>query len=632
MRTRATLATIVSCLSCSVLLGACASKSPPPVKSAPAAAALAAAPPANPAEAPVKLLSLAEARPTELAAVSVTSLDRLLTNGATLVARAVPLPIEPAGLRDMLLAQAGLAPEVSANLDLGAPSGAAVVATGAVGATGAVMAVAARGPAEAARVIAALGKQIGKRGDVVLVDNGSGGRGWILRDGNIIVFSDDVEALARGARLAEEARHAVAEDVTAVVYPEAIARANGTDVKTAVAGLVALAQAAQASQGKPASPEGLEMMSDFLSLAADADAIEVGLSIDPTKGLSLRSRWRAHAGSRLAALAREVHPFELDTAVLANAPAATPAFVASSSLGGFMRSVLAHQRERLVASKSKAALAYFDAYLEGSAGETSFAGWFSPTAPLFAAQFVYPMKDAAAATKLQDAVGHLDKAALAALVDAQVGAAVPLDLTVKKQSLGKLKAVRLAMTFHKDGPIPAELVKKIFGGALEAYFASVGPRVVGTVGKAAKADLPRLATATPAAPTGPLADALATSKGRDSFFYFDVASIFPLVASIAQWDDFGGKQAGKHHERNPVSAKLAAFANAGTAPIPLVVTAGGDGAGKLWSGDLTIPAVAFTNAGGVVKAVMAASMGGGAADAPPAKSEKTHDKKHAHKK
>ena len=39
------------------------------------------------------------------------------------------------------------------------------------------MAVAARGPAEAERVIGALGKTVMKRGAVVLVDNGTGGRG-----------------------------------------------------------------------------------------------------------------------------------------------------------------------------------------------------------------------------------------------------------------------------------------------------------------------------------------------------------------------------------------------------------------------------------------------------------------------
>jgi hypothetical protein len=153
----------------------------------------------------------------------------------------------------MLLSQAGISPEIAANLDLGAPTGAVVVSTGTVGGTGAVMAVAARGAAEAKRVVDGLGRQVAKRGPVVQIDNGSGNRGWFFRDGAVIVFSDDVEALSRGARLAEEARHAVVEDVTAVIYPDAIARANGTDVKTALALAMAQMQAAQSGQAPDAA-------------------------------------------------------------------------------------------------------------------------------------------------------------------------------------------------------------------------------------------------------------------------------------------------------------------------------------------------------------------------------------------
>src|SRR5262249_16662196 len=154
----------------SVLLGACASTPPPAAQNAPAGAAPGAAAPSGAAAAaasatgPVKMLASAEARSLELATVSITSLDRLLPNPATLVAKAVPLPIAPSGLRDMLLGQAGMPPEVSANLDLGAPMGLVVVATGGGGGNGLVLAVAARGRAEATRVVAALGRQVEKRG------------------------------------------------------------------------------------------------------------------------------------------------------------------------------------------------------------------------------------------------------------------------------------------------------------------------------------------------------------------------------------------------------------------------------------------------------------------------------------
>ena len=576
----------------------------------------AAAPGAAPT-APFRLLTAAEARPLELGSVSITSVDRLLTNGATLVGRAVPLPIDPTSVRDLLLGQAGLPPEVSANLDLGAPSGAAVVSTGPAGGTGAVMAVAARGPAEAARAVAALGKQIGKRGDVVLVDNGSGGRGWIWRDGSVIVFSDDAGALARGARLAEEARHAVAEDVTAVIFPDAIARANGTDVKTALAALAAAAEAAQPAQnGKGGvSPQWMETATEYLQIVGDAEAIELGLSVDSGKGLTLRARLRARPGSRLEAIARDVRPFALDRAVLASQPPAPAAIVGATSIGSFMRELMARQRERVAAAKVKSALDYYDAYLAGIADQTSVALWFTGEAPLFSMQVAYPMKDAAAATRMQDAIAHLDKAAFAAIVGAQMGWSVPpLDISIKKESAGKLKAVHIAFSLRKLMASAPEPFRALLGGALDAYVASSGARLLGALGRGAKGNLGRLATAAPVTPTGPLADALAASHDRDSFYYFDVASILPVLAKVGRGQHPGEAQA----------RRLAALAHVGNAPVPLYGTAGGDGAGKAWSADLTIPLAAFVNGGEIVKGVMAAGLGGGAA-APadaPARSKK----------
>src|SRR4051812_16371261 len=113
---------------------------------------------------PVTMLPASTARHLQLVAVSITSIDRLLTKGASLVAKASPLPVDPVGLRDMLLQQAGLGPEVAANIDFSAPAGATVMAAGPLGKTGLVLAVAARGAAEAERVIAALGRPVAKRG------------------------------------------------------------------------------------------------------------------------------------------------------------------------------------------------------------------------------------------------------------------------------------------------------------------------------------------------------------------------------------------------------------------------------------------------------------------------------------
>jgi hypothetical protein len=602
-----------------VLSGACASEPAPPAKT-PAAAATApsAAAPIMPAAAPVKLLPSADARPLELASISVTSLDRLLTNGATLVGKAVPLPIDPSGLRDMLLQQAGLSPEIAANLDLGAPSGAAVVSTGKVGGTGAVMAVAARGAAQAARVVTLLGKVVDRRGDVLLIDNGSGGRGWIFQDGAVIVFSDDVEALARGARLAEEARHAVPEDVTAVLYPDAIAHANGTDVKTALAQLMAQIQAAQASQPAPMGARQLEGFQEMLSLVADADAAEVGLAVDVSKGLSLRARLRARPGTRLESVAREVHPYELDGSLLALGKT-PPAVVGASSVGPLMRGQMARQRERLAASKAKgaaAALAFQDAMLAALGGQTAFTVNLAKDAPLFSGALAYPLKDAPSAAALADAIGRLDKDAGLALLEAQVGQLPVFDWTVKKETVGKLKALRYGLTFKKELGLDPDVSKRLFGKVLDVYVAVAGTRCLTTFGRDAKANLTKLAASPPAAaPAGAVAETLVATKGRDSFFHLDLAPVLAVVPTIMK-----GK----------ADPKLAAL-KAEVGPIPVYGSGGGDGVGKLWSVDMTIPPVAFVNAGGTIREIMRANAAGPAGAAkepaapPAAQAKKAHE-------
>src|SRR6185503_4474790 len=81
------------------------------------------------------------------------------------------------------------------------------------------------------------------------IDNGAGGRGWVWQSAQVIVLSDSVDALGRGAMLALEARRSGAsEDLTGIIYPEAIARAYGTNVKTALATMVAMARMARAAQ------------------------------------------------------------------------------------------------------------------------------------------------------------------------------------------------------------------------------------------------------------------------------------------------------------------------------------------------------------------------------------------------
>ncbi len=315
-------------------LSACAAKSAP-APATPATATATAVAVATGSNLPVVFRSAAESRAALLASISILSVDRLLGSGTALVGRAVPLPLDATSVRDMLLSQAGLAPTVGENLDFASPVGVAVVAMGPGIDAGVVMAIPTKGATQAHQVVAALGKTLSKRGEVSEVSNGAGGRGWIWISGNVLVLSDSLDALVKGAMLALEARKSPAEDVTAVLFPDAIAAANGTDVKTALARMLETMRAAQAARG-------VAMNGDSIALFADW--------VDTTRGVTLRGRLNAKPSSKLAAVSQEVHPVAFDPLLFA--PGKEPAVVVGASSGSMMRAHIARLRKRLQNSQT----------------------------------------------------------------------------------------------------------------------------------------------------------------------------------------------------------------------------------------------------------------------------------------
>jgi hypothetical protein len=577
-------------------LASCAGKQP--ASRTPAAAAAVAAKPAGPeAGPPVTLLPAMTARPLQLVSVSIGSFDRLLDSGVRLASQAVPLPLTASGLRDMLISQAGLPPEVATEVDLGSPTGAVVVALDDKGATGVVLAIPARGPAEAEKLIDALGKRVMTRGPITLVNNGTKSHGWVFRAGNVVVLSDEMEGLTRGAMLALEARRAGPDDVTTTIYPESIARAHGTDVKTAIGALIDQARAVQQAN----NPSGVDMGDGYfyetaakmMALIGDADRVEVGLSIDPARGLTLLGRLFARPGTALEATAKQVTPFEIDPAVLGGTG---PRFgVGAMSLGSLWQDILGHYRQRLAGDKAKgvaAALAYYDAFLAGQSGQQTGAVWLQKEMPYFSGAFSTSLKSAATAAKVGAALGRMDAPAISALMRAQMGSSASLlEMTSKRETVGKVKALHVRMTLKKG--LLADTWKRIFGGGLDVYQGLVGTRIVGTFGRDARARLLALASGkTPAAETaGPFAEARTAAKGRDAFYYADLSPILGLLGVFSS------------------DPRAAALAKMGSGPVPFVCTAGGDGVGKIWSMDLVLPVVAFKSVGALIAAGMGA--GGG---------------------
>jgi len=547
----------------------------------------------------IALLAPAAARPYLLATVTVSSIDRLLANGTKLVGQAMPLPMDAVGLRDMLLSQAGLPPEVAVNMDFASPSAAAFVALDGKGKSGAVLAVPARGPAEAQKIIDALGKKITTRGEATLIEGNTGGRGWLYKTGNIVVLSDDVDALARGTTLTLEARRPGAEDVTAVLFPEAIARANGTDVKSAINHFLKEMEEKQASSSAPgaagdaaAREHSLEALGEALALAGDTSSIEMSLVADSAKGLIIRARFNARPGTKLETVAKEVKAFKLDPAV-ATTSAGGRFLIGGNSIGPFWRGVLATSCERLATDKQKgapAALAYYDAVVAALAGQQSLSLSLYKEAPYLSGAVAIPLQDAASAGKVAASLAALDSAAASALLRAQLGDTSSVEWTVKKESVGKLKTQHFKVKLKKKPAGASDMSKRLLGQTLDVYWTVADTRMLLTLGKDAKTRLTAIASGkAPPEPNKAVAEAQAAAVARDLFYYVDLTPVLSVVGSLTE------------------EQRLAALGKGGSNPIPVVFTAGGDGAGKLWTVDLTVPPAAFAGIGTLVAAGIGAN-------------------------
>ncbi len=284
-------------------------------------------------------------------------------------------------------------------------------------------------------MIAALGKPVMTRGPLTKLADATGkAQGWFYRAGAVVVLGDEIDAMARGTMLALEARHASADDVTTTIYPEAIARAHGTDVKSAIAAFLEQMRQMQTAQTSlhDAGQLRLETFGTMLGLVGDAERIEIGLALDPARGLILRARLMARPGTMLEATAREVRPFEIDRTILGGAGA--PVMIGASSIGPFWKQILGHYRDRLAADKNKGAAAALVVLrrLPGRHGRRDSRAIMATTkeAPYFTGAFSTPLKDAATAAKVGGgarAHGHGGDVGAAPGAARQLGGDVRLD-------------------------------------------------------------------------------------------------------------------------------------------------------------------------------------------------------------
>ena len=132
------------------------------------------------------------------------------------------------------------------------------------------------------------------------------------------------------------------------------------------------------------------------------------------------------------------------------------------------------------------------------------------------------------------------------------------------------------MKLKKKSADAGELTKRLLGQTLDIYGTVADTRLLITMGKDAQARLTAIAGGkAPAETNKTLLDAQAAAAARDLFYYLDLMPVLGVVGSLTE------------EPRHAV-----ALSRGGSNPIPMLFTAGGDGAGKLWTMDLTVPVAA----------------------------------------
>lgn len=581
-----------------------------------------AAPTAPPVAPPLVLVPAEVARAALVATLIAPTLNHALDSGLALARKATPLPLDAAAVREMAFSQLGIPSDLAAQLDLGAPVSGAVVGFGHDEPVRAAFSFPLKPGTDAGRFLAAIGTVVERRGPVWIIDSRSSGRGWFLPAGNAVVFADSEAGLVQAGTLALEARRSPSkDDVSVVIYPEGLARAMGTDVKTASERLLTEIESRSAATGNKLGPEGREQLRDLLAYAPDLATVEIALDLNADKGVTLLARLRAKPASKLEAASRIVAPAPIDPLLVGKDDAG---IVVSSAYGERALAQLRRERARLPAATDKgankgavAAGNLLDALTGGLTGTLSMVGRLSPELSM---EMVYPIKDGAAATKIQTALQATDRAALTALVSAQTtGSGIDTKvLRAQKESAGKLRAVHWTVSFAVPGDTMGVMKKLMGKGGLDIYGAIIagaaGDKLVFTAGPGAKARLvamgsgkaPAKETAKQEAKdasaakgakqtkelmTGGLAEAMALSGGRTLYYYVD------LRQGLAVAKAFGGGQA---------DPRLQLVLGLLKTPVPILGGATGDATGRQLTLDLTVPPSCIAGIGGLFGAMMGA--------------------------
>jgi hypothetical protein len=469
----------------------------------------------------------AEARQVTLGSAVIPNLDRTFDRVDT-IAKALSLPFDKAAQRKSLL-DSLKAPEALVNaVRTDGPLAVVAFPPKQVGKEPeVVVAVQGKSPEAVQAALAGMGQPVATKDDAKSYKVGAE-TVWLLSRGSTLVAAPSLDALVLGAAMAMAMEETAVsdDDVLVRVSPEAIAKSQGTDLKTAVSSV--LADWTESLKSMPGqSPLAAQVIAGMFKPVADrlAEVEEAGLSLrlDAQKGVALRLEVSPRRDSKLAGMVGKSAPYKFDARVVPEGdPMALMAFSPTemvAPLWADLRPLVAMAKDGEEAAKQIDVI--LDSFSFGGTGAMAIAD------KQLRITGVYGMrKGSDGETALSAMAGLMNGAWYRSMLSAgemkgKVSVKRDQDVLLVSTTQGTPKnmAPTLAQAMKGMGLMSQSMAMLAQPGNL--FFAS---------GKDAAANVRKLVSAAPGKPTGLAAAAVAESAGADGFFYMDFAQFVKLGA------------------------------------------------------------------------------------------------------
>ncbi len=468
--------------------------------------------------------------------VTVPSLSRLMAR-ADAVARAGQLDVRGEQVAPMMLAPAGLDPAILPYLDPARPIASAFVATEIRQVPRPVTAFSVKTEPDADRLIAWLTPTGRKLESAVEVRRGAGGRPlWLLVHKTTFLAANDAVDLRAFGALALTARDpAITDDVLVSIRPEDFARWQGAhDAASAVALVKAeLGRGIAGGRDRALGPTDRATLDAIVEAVvaplSEASVVQVGFSVDDTRGLRGFLHVRPRPGTALARRLGAPAPYAVDPAVLGGpAPFLIAAAAPISALADIGEAIFAAQARAKIAGAAAAGtqLAALRSVLGGA---FSLRCAFADSRPVCDAVAAVP--GGIAADRVLDTAAAYQKA----LGDSLAGAYGRLAPTTRIAREGHL--LRVELTYPMTGERrndPGAMVKDVFGSNTLTFLATVaGGRLIVAQEPGAQARLTTLAGPATGRATPELATTLQQTHGSDGVIYADLVGWFRALLGLA---------------------------------------------------------------------------------------------------